>query len=367
MKVLVKKTTNLKENVREIFSEFPTLKKLKNKKVVIKPNWVSPRKSDTGVTTDFKLVEQVIVQLKKGGAKIVIAESAGYDFDPRETFRILGTDYFTKKYKVPILDTRDCPTKTVNIDGKVLKKIKVPREILGVDLIFNLPKLKTHMLTGVSFSLKNLLGLLPLEERRKAHTLGIHQAIVDLGKFFKKTAVIVDGLTAMGGCGPVFGDVIRPQVLIASESALAADLACCKILKINFKKIDHLRLAREQMEFDGLEIEGIRDFKIKKFDLPKVSIIYRGIYRSIFVLEEILSPFFKKSIVAWAVTRFGTMPFILREKVKDKKELIRICPVRAIGDDLEINFEKCRFVRCLRCYDKFPQAVRLKGFSKPSE
>jgi uncharacterized protein (DUF362 family) len=366
MKVLVQKITNLEENIKKVFFEFPKLSNLKNKKVIVKPNWVAPRTTDTGVTTNLELIENLIIQLKKQGTKILIAESAGYEFNPEETNKILKTEYLTQKYKVPILNTRDCQTKTVNIKGKVLRKIKIPTEVLKADLIFNLPKLKTHMLTDVSFSLKNFLGLLPLEPRRRAHTYGIHQAIVDLGKFFiDKTFVIIDGTTGMSDCGPAFGNVIRPNLLIASENCLAADLACCKITNIKFEEIKHLRLAREQMESNQLAIVGDQDYTIKNFVLPKVPKFYRNLYRGLFILEEFLPPIFKKPLVAKLVSRFGTRPIILKKQVKNRKELIKICPIGAIKENLEIDFEKCRYVRCLKCYDKFPRAIKLRGISRP--
>jgi uncharacterized protein (DUF362 family)/ferredoxin len=319
----------------------------------------------------MKIIETAIKFFKKRKMEVMIAEGSGYEFDTKKAFRILQTDYFEKKYNIKVVNTRDCRTGKVDINGRILKKTELPLEVIGADWIINIPKIKTHVLTGVTFCMKNLFGLLPDKERRFAHVFGLHQSIADLAAYFEnKTINILDGLIAMCGEGPVFGDTFNLDLIIAGKNMAYIDKFCCDLLKLNYKKIKHIRLAKKLFPKNA---EIVSDYKkeIPKFCLPTASVFYKFRYWGVFAFDFLVSLFYKKSLIPVIVTRFGVKLKINPLICDNCQKCISVCPENAIFIDSstgtpKIDFEKCRYVRCFKCFDICDKkAITIQGFSKP--
>lgn len=343
----------------------------KDQLVVIKPNWVNSRPDNTGATTNMKIIESVIEFFQKKGLIVKIAEGSGYEFDTKKTFRVLEVDYLSKKYGVEIINTRDCKTKKTNLHGEILKNTLLPENIINADWIINIPKIKTHVITGVTFCMKNLFGLLPDVERRRAHVFGLDQAIVDLASYFdKKTINILDGLIAMSGEGPVFGDTFNLDLLICGQNIADIDKYTCNLLQIDYHKIGHISKAQKFFS-KNIKIISEYDQKIPSFALPTASSLYKFRYWGVFAFDFLLSRFLKKSLIPQIVTRFGVRLNVVPTKCSNCKKCIEICPEKAISIDEKtgypkIDFEKCRYVRCFKCFDVCKNnAINIKGFSRP--
>ena len=174
--VKIVKIKDYKENVREIFSAL-NFKIVSGEKILIKPNLVLPREAATGATTDLDLISALIEIIKENKAIPILAEGVGYEFDSR-VFSILGIDKLVRKHDIQFIDLRRSKTFFKKTPSPIFKKIELPEILKEVHKIINVPKLKTHMLTGFSCGLKNLIGLLPLKERRKMHLFGLARSIV---------------------------------------------------------------------------------------------------------------------------------------------------------------------------------------------
>ena len=87
-------------------------------------------------------------------------------------------------------------------EGKVLHRLDVVQALLEADLVINLPKLKTHNLTGLTCAVKNLFGLVPgalkisyhakLQERER-----FCAGLVDIFTFVKPALNIMDAINRM--------------------------------------------------------------------------------------------------------------------------------------------------------------------------
>ena len=163
-------------------------------------------------------------------------------------------------------------------DGaKKLRRYHTPR-ILNEARLINLPVLKTHVVSTMTLSMKNIMGILPRPDRRAMHTFGIDQSIVDMNLGIKPDLNIVDGSVGQDGEGPLYGDKADLQVLVAGRNSLAVDLACCQLVGVKPRDIPHLKLALEQMGKPSWEIVGEDVGVIKKFRLP----VQKGFYKFIF-------------------------------------------------------------------------------------
>lgn len=369
--VLVRKVgPDLKTETKQILGLFDETNKIKRGSLIlIKPNWVSARDSRTGVTTTTEIVEGVIEFFNKKKCKIVIAEGSGYEFDTEKIFKILGVKKLTDKYGVPIINTRATKVARADLRGRAFKKINMPRIVLKADLIINIPKLKAHALSDITFSMKNLYGLLPDPERRDGHLKKIHQPLVDLNKYFTNVFTIVDAVYVMGGTGPVFGDTIKSDLLLAGCNTFAIDKTACEIVKIDPWFIRHLRYARQQgLIPKNINILGEKDARIDGFELPKVKALFRSGYWVVYYVDKILYALTKRSYIPLMITRLGTKVEIDKSRCNRCNKCVKVCPINAISTDFVIDFDACRSVRCFRCWDVCDQkAIKIKGMSRPKE
>ena len=221
------------------------------KTAVLKPNFVAGRSATTGSTTSFALLKAVAEEVRACGAEPVLCEIPGTEFDREATYTILGVEQFCEENGIRILridpEGGEQDWMPVQPTGaRKLRRFHIPR-ILSEARLINLPVLKTHVVSTMTLSMKNPMGILPRPDRRAMHTFGIDQCIVDMNLGLKPGLSIVDGSVGQDGDGPLYGDKADLQVLIAGRDSLAVDLACCQTVGIKPGDIPHLKLALEQI------------------------------------------------------------------------------------------------------------------------
>ncbi len=94
---------------------------------------------------------------------------------------------------------------------EVLREITVPRILVDSDII-NAAKRKTHMQTGVSLGMKNLIGLLPEKWKFKYHLRDINKVIVDVASVLRPKLTVIDGFCALEGPEPSQGTPVKMAV-----------------------------------------------------------------------------------------------------------------------------------------------------------
>src|SRR5437016_932497 len=206
------------------------------KVAILKPNFVAGRSAETGSTTSFALLKAVAEEVQACGAEPVLCEMPGTEFDREATYTILGVEQFCAANGIRILriDPEGDEQDWVELrpeGAKKLRRFSIPR-ILNEACLINLPVLKTHVVSSMTLSMKNPMGILPRPDRRSMHTLGIDQCIVDMNLGIRPDLTIVDGSVGQDGEGPLYGDRADLQVLIAGHDSLAVDLVCCQVLGV---------------------------------------------------------------------------------------------------------------------------------------
>ncbi|MEW6684976.1 MAG: DUF362 domain-containing protein [Candidatus Edwardsbacteria bacterium] len=235
--------------------------------ILLKPNIVCPAKAKRGIVTEPLLVKEVIRYFKERGAHhFIIAESPGLGVKAKETFAISGYTTLAKEEGADLLDLNTAPTKTLNWE---FGEIEIPQIVLESYYI-NLAKLKTHINTMVSLSLKNQKGLLKSSEKKHFHQLGLHAPIASLAQLVKPQLTIIDGLVGLQGDGPLFsGKKINSQLIVVSKDMVAADAVACRVMGIEPIKVKHLWLSYQKgvgdinPQIEGNEIERIKQNFLK--------------------------------------------------------------------------------------------------------
>ncbi len=131
--------------------------------------------------------------------------------------------------RIPFFNLNDTEVYSVpNAGGKTaLKALTFSRLFKEVDWVVSLPKLKTHHLTGVTLSMKNLFGVMPGIcygwPKNVLHHAGINECILDITATLKPHFSIVDGIVGMEGDGPIMGSPVQANVLVMGRNLPAVD------------------------------------------------------------------------------------------------------------------------------------------------
>ncbi len=339
---------------------------------ILKPNFVAGRNAETGSTTSFALLKAIAEEVRACGAEPVLCETPGTEFDRDATYTILGVEKFCAENGIRILrvdpEGGEADWMELQPDGaKKLRRYHIPR-ILSEARLINLPVLKTHVVSTMTLSMKNVMGILPRPDRRSMHTFGIDQSIVDMNLGIKPDLNIVDGSVGQDGEGPLYGDKADLQVLIAGRNSLAVDLACCEVVDVNPRDIPHLKIALEQFGKPWWNVVGEDVGVIKKFRLPVQKALYRFIFWMMYPLDYPYTWVAERGkhlcTTLYGTGLVGTRPQIKEESCTRCGKCVEACPLPNVIDikTLKVDYSTCQ--RCLLCYEACPEnAISVKGYS----
>ena len=252
---------NVFESLRLIEKEIKD--KIGEKKILIKPNFVSPSIQKAATHIDhMRGILDFLSQFYK--EKIIIAEgSAGDTFEGYENF-----GYFELKeeypFEIEFLDLNKDDSEEVLISNQT--SVKVSKTILSLSyFIISAAKLKTHDAVIATLSLKNLLMGMVLKEDK----MSVHQGIKEINRNLFLLAekrmpdlASIDGFYGMEGEGPSHGDLIETKTAIAGLDPLAADRIGLEIMGIDPEDIGYLIYCQEgnlgEYNLDKIDIVGAK-------------------------------------------------------------------------------------------------------------
>jgi uncharacterized protein (DUF362 family)/Pyruvate/2-oxoacid:ferredoxin oxidoreductase delta subunit len=339
--------------------------------VYLKPNFVAPRSSSNGVTTNLEVIQAVAEEVRRCGASPVLFETPAVEFDREKVYKILGVREFAGDHGIRIAeDAGDLVTVPVP-GGNVLKRIKIPARLRTAKII-NIPKLKTHVSARMTCAMKNLIGLLPDCEKRRVHVRGVHEAIADICKVIQPVLTVVDAGTCMQGDGPTYGDAIERGLILAGRDMVSVDLACSRAIGIPPGEIPrYIRLAangrtESELEMVGDPLGGLA----QPFRIPEKSPIFHALFRGIYITDIFWSRFSKVPLNSYLYRTglIGTNPRILEQKCNLCGDCVSSCPEpRAIRlEQFRIDYQVC--IRCLNCHGVCRQeAIVVRGVSRPQQ
>ena len=241
-----------------------------DKPILIKVNFISIKKWDTGATTDPIVVESLIRFFQPYNDQIFVVESDATITKADEAAKATGIIDLCEKYDIPFLNLRKYP-ELVEVkvpNPEALSTIKFPKIVLGSHVI-SAAKMKTHGDTQVTLGLKNMFGLLTDRPKSGYHSLGISKVIVDINSVFRPALTVIDGFIAMEGSGPVSGSPVKMDLIIAGKDVVATDTITSKIMGFEPTDIYHIRRVAElglgnmeNIEIIGEELKNVtREFK----------------------------------------------------------------------------------------------------------
>lgn len=329
-------------------------------RVLLKPNFLIGRTPEKCVNTHFSVVKAVGSLVLSAGAQPVIGDSPqmGSAFKVAEKCGIVSV---AEELGIEIVEFE--PVEVKHPGGKFFKRFTVGKAVLEADVIINLPKLKTHTFTYLTLAVKNLFGCIPGQRKAQWHVKTAQHGItyfarmlLDLCTLINPALTIVDGIVAMEGKGPGFGNPKKVGLIIAGTEALAVDAVISKLIGVPPEHYPLLHTALTDgygvVDLDDIVLRGksISEAAIPAFSLPPL------------VTEPSI---LRKTLMSILKGPLTTRPFIDKNTCLQCGNCFQACPVHCIvsqEDGFEITKREC--IRCLCCMEVCPNgAVDLKdGF-----
>ena len=194
-------------------------------RVVLKPNMSFPNPPEWGSTTHPVVVRTLAEMCLEAGARRV----AVIDHPlrrPEVCLRRSGIAAACEglsNVNVVALSEQKFYTRVSIPNGVELHEVEIARDIQQSDVLINVPVAKSHMATGVSLSMKNLMGL--IWDREYFHQyIDVNQGVADLSTILQPDLIVVDAtrpMTTAGPGGP--GKVVQLDTIVAGTDPVAVD------------------------------------------------------------------------------------------------------------------------------------------------
>lgn len=336
-----------------------------DKRVALKPNLLMPAPLKSAVATHPEFVGAVATIVKRYGGTPVIIESPA--MTPLEwTMQRSGYGPMLESTGIEIADVKDVEI-LFHQGSAQFKRFEIARAFHDVDMILNLPKLKTHGITYITGAVKNLFGTISglnkSQWHLKANTpLTFAEMLLDLNEallhgFDKPKTIlhIMDAIIAQEGEGPgPSGTPKKIGAVIVGSSPVAVDYVAVKVAGLDFGKVHTITAgfarnlgvrSNEDIEVVGETIEA---FKVSDFEPTN---------------HAFLTNFGARWPMNTKIMRnlFTQRPIPIEGKCTLCYQCKKICPASAIDktDGKRVipryNHQKC--IRCYCCKEICPEAA----------
>ena len=244
--------------------------------VLIKPNLLSDHTPDEAVTTHPEVVRALIRLVRAEGAKPWVADSPAMIADLRRVWEHTGMEAVCREEAVPLVNLEKSGSRSFEENGI---RFTIATPVLDADAIITVPKVKTHVLTGVTGAVKNLYGTVPGLQKTSFHKLYPYPAdfarlLVAILRQVKPVLAVADGVVGMEGNGPSAGMPVNLGFLAASPDAVALDVVLCRVLGLEPRNVVHLEVARGAglgvQDWSSITVEGdvTRALAPREYRLP---------------------------------------------------------------------------------------------------
>lgn len=235
----------------------------KGSTVFIKPNISWDRTPEQAGNTNPQVVAALVDLCYKAGAKRVnIADNTCQE--ARRCYVTSGIPEAAKKAgaNVYFFDQWNVVKAHFPYDSP-MEGWPVFRDAAKCDTFINVPILKNHSLTGLTLSMKNLMGV--CSGTRGLIHAGISRKLVDLTDFIQPDLTLVDAHRALLRHGPSGGnleDVAILNKLIITTDPTLADAYACTLVDVDPMSIGNIKVAVER-GFGSADITKAKIAKLK--------------------------------------------------------------------------------------------------------
>jgi len=310
---------------------------LAGKTVLLKPNILGAMPPEKHVNTHPAIVRAAIEAVeRRGPARVMVGDNSGmraYGSNEKAATvagirQVAGDRY---------VNLGASPVKTP-VDSAFAERLAVSREVLQCDVLVSLPKMKTHVATGITGAIKNTYGHLVGGEKMRLHReaqgpLAFARAVVDVYQVRPPDLVVMDAVVAMEGQGPSGGRPRDVGRLLASTDAVALDTVMAAMMGLEPRTVPMLKEAEDR----GLGTADIEQIEIAG---------------PLAVVENFQTPGVGQGLGTW-ISRLATYLFVTRPQVRYGKcvkcgSCVAACPVEAVT--MTEAGPVIDYVTCISCF-----------------
>lgn len=299
----ITKVTNIHDDILNSLEFIKWKDSIRNDTTVfIKPNFTYPFYKE-GVTTNPLVLKEILAILKERAGRIIVGESDGANrsFTADQAFRGHGMHEICKETGAELVNLSTLSSRYIEdtIQGRRVR-VQVPDLLIDeIDCFISIPVLKVHANTIVSLSMKNLWGCYP-DTMRCLHHKYLSRKLTLLTKVLNPEIVLIDGSYALNGHGPMYGEAVKADLLIAANNPVVADTLGTKIMGIPVSKIDHIMIAeKEGLGITNLDAVQFNDdwkkfqmqFQVNRTIIDRLSMIpFNSEYMAKLVMDSPVKP-----------------------------------------------------------------------------
>lgn len=234
----------------------------KNSTVVIKPNIGWDRAPEYAATTNPQVVAALVELCFKAGAKRVNVFDRTCNAEA-SCYQSSGIKQAAEERgaKVYFVDDWNYVKAAFSYPSS-MEGWPIYRDALECDTFINVPIAKHHSLSGLTLSMKNLMGV--CGGKRGMMHFNIGSKLVDVTDFINPDLTVIDAfrvLTKHGPSGGSLDDVITPKSLIVSTDATLADIYACRLLNKDPLSVSNIAEAAKR-KFGISDVANARIFEI---------------------------------------------------------------------------------------------------------
>jgi uncharacterized protein (DUF362 family)/NAD-dependent dihydropyrimidine dehydrogenase PreA subunit len=319
--------------------------------VLLKINLLAAKAPERGITTHPAVLEAVAREVMRAGGKVVVGDSpAGVLKGIKRFWKNTGVGPAVERLGGELVKFEGSGTKEYRSNGRTYHLTSF---LDRVDVVINLPKLKTHGLTLFTGAVKNCFGLVPGFQKSEFHKAApkvepFSNLLVDVFGFARPRLNIMDGVLGLEGNGPsTSGSAREVGLLLASPDAVAMDAVAARIIGLEEGVVATTRIAASR----GLGEGELRAIAVEGADLDEIAI---GDYK-------LPSNYYLNFIPTALVKLLGRFVWV-RPKAESSKctgcgICIKNCPVDAMTPNRhripEIDYSLC--ISCLSCDESCPE------------
>jgi uncharacterized protein (DUF362 family) len=194
-------------------------------------------------STDLGFLKAVVEVLRAEGiTNLTLGERSGWPWMPtNKVFKAMGVLEAARNLDLPVIDFDSGPWMDVRLgeQAKFWKAVAYHKSLKDFDKIVYLPCMKHHFLATFTMSLKITVGFTHPVEMQYMHA-DFDQGKTDEPMFLKMIElslpvgpdlIIMDGRKSFVTGGPDNGEIVEPNVILASGDRIALDVEGVKILQ----------------------------------------------------------------------------------------------------------------------------------------